>query len=753
MTRGRFIDHSRSTAFAGGMPSGRRQHFWARGWLGICIAAPGLLLLSIWMPVALHYWVPSPTVDDATVAMLRTAPPSPRLQQIDQQARALRSALSDESALQQLPAIQSGRIILASGEPRRFSRPLTIEDLEDGTPGGALAVASLAIADTLLQGYELTGQAVHLSMARDVILEFAEIERGLFADRGLIRNDHAIAARVGVLVRFWRLYRTHPSFDPAVARVLLQHLSRCAAYLAKRSHHTVMTNHGVMQNVALLQAAAAFPLPDAKRWAQTARERLALQMTFFVSSEGLVLEHSPQYHRFGLDLMQRAAQGLQWNALPPVGDLDRALAPARAALERLEQPDGSLPRIGDTGTDTRAKREPAARDGRSADVVGVGLPDGSMVFPVAGYAIHRRPSAQREGKGADSQLTTYWGYFARHGHEVAAEGSVVLWAAGRSWIANTGYWPYGAAGRADSEGWRGSNAPHLRGETPTFDRPQSLAAYGADRDALLLELHRRTLGGQMLAREVVAIDDHRWAVLDHLQGDAGVPVDRLWTFDPGLRVQSDGQRISAVDPITGWSLVVDLLGPQPVAHQVLRASLAPFGGWAVLDGKPAPATSVEVTQPVGTSWTAAVMQLVEPGAQPAPRPQLRWDRPQAWVLRLAGTQGEVHEARRADRTLSIESAGYLGRSFMIEPMSASVEMERARLRGAADAALNAYPRFRSYIPYRQRLTGAVAGLALLSLAVVALTARWRRRTLGWVVMAVVLGWSLVALWVHMHYLV
>ena len=54
-----------------------------------------------------------------------------------------------------------------------------------------------------------------------------------------------------------------------------------------------------------------------------------------------------------------------------------------------------------------------------------------------------------------------WANFVSHAHKHADETSMVVWAGGKSWWENVGYWPYGVEGRSEAESWSGSNAPHL----------------------------------------------------------------------------------------------------------------------------------------------------------------------------------------------------------------------------------------------------------------------------------------------------
>ena len=116
--------------------------------------------------------------------------------------------------------------------------------------------------DILVDAYTASGNDAYLTFAKDLIIAFAKMERKLWIDRGLIWNDHAVAERATVIIKFWRAYRNHNNFNPTEARLILQLLQRCILLLAKPSHFNSVTNHGIMQNLALLQYSIAFPFAD-----------------------------------------------------------------------------------------------------------------------------------------------------------------------------------------------------------------------------------------------------------------------------------------------------------------------------------------------------------------------------------------------------------------------------------------------------------------------------------------------------------
>ena len=730
----------------------------AFAWLAV---APLLVLLLIWLPVWQHYRVPGLAADRAMIDSLRATPADARLLALEGQAQRLRTSFPDDEALRQAAAIGEGHIELPTGERRRATLPFDARDYDGGTPGGALNMASMVVPDTLLRAYEISGNETYFTQARQAILGFAAFERGLLTDIGNVRNDHAIAARVGVLMRFWRLYRQRADFDEGVARATLEQLTRCAAFLAKASHFNAATNHGVMQNIALLQAAAAFPaLPDAPLWRDTASSRLRQQLAFYANAEGVVLEHSPAYHRFGTALMGMALELLAWNGQPAIEGLAQKYARGAAFLDRLQRPDGSLPRIGDT-TGGVPPIDGGARQNPTADVVAdpsLSLPDATHVYPSAGYAITQRPvSLSTETDIGVSHATLYWSHFVGHGHDVAAEGSFLLWAAGTDWVGNTGYWPYGFPGRDGATGWRGSNAPHVGNEAATSGRTTALLAYAADTRSHLLDVARTLDAGPRLRRQVVQIDAKTWVVLDSIAASIARPVDRLWTLAPNLLVEDDGAGLIAKDPATGWRLRIEFLGDRPLAVRRMRGSLEPFGGWVTDGPQPVASESTEISQEPGSRWTAAVFSLLPPDAEPgASRSVMHYTAEDDWSVSVAsGGPHPIDVQRRRDQLLVGEGGATLRRIGLLTPPTDSMT-ERASIRLALAGTLREFPHFQPHMFYRLRLSLAVGAAALAWLGAWAWARGWAVRRAGRLASLVstlgLIFWIATAAWIHWVYL-
>ena len=92
---------------------------------------------------------------------------------------------------------------------------------------------------------------------------------------------------------------------------------RTGARLAKPELYNSRTNHGIMQNIGLIQLAVAFPtLPRAEFFKTVGCTRIVKQMRYYVDPEGPVLEHSAGYHEFGRDLLIKAIRVFELGRLP-----------------------------------------------------------------------------------------------------------------------------------------------------------------------------------------------------------------------------------------------------------------------------------------------------------------------------------------------------------------------------------------------------------------------------------------------------
>ena len=272
-------------------------------WL-LGILVPIAVIVSVWIPPLAHYWVASPGVEPTVLVRLRTLPADGQLIEIERQNLALPLRMSDAEILEAAARLRTGELVLKGFPSIAVSLSFDKGDLRKGLPTWGLYFGSLAVTEILARAYEITRDDTWLMAALQHTVGFIEYERTAWLPEGFLWNDHAISGRISALIKLWRLYRNHPDYDPVTGRLLIEHILRSRNLLAKDSHFTFNTNHGVMQNVSLLQIAAAFPgLPEEERYLKLAVERMDRQLGFYVSNEGVVLEHSAEYHALGIDLI------------------------------------------------------------------------------------------------------------------------------------------------------------------------------------------------------------------------------------------------------------------------------------------------------------------------------------------------------------------------------------------------------------------------------------------------------------------
>ena len=724
-----------------------------------------LVLALIWIPEFAHWYV---------------KPELPTLAEVDSSRKLPQQDVLDEVAAMPLGAvsiapthvvsaaekIMQGTLSLPGFVPMPLALPFSQEDLVRGVPTFQLAVASLVTADVLLDAYRLTGREEFFLQARETIVSFARHEASQWLDQGLMWNDHAIAARIPVLVKFWVRYRVHPSFDSAVGQTVLNLVSRSARLLVKPSFYAWRTGHGIVSNVALLQAAVAFPaLPEATAIRQIAIDRFSRHLKYWINHEGVTLLHSAGYHSQGMFGMVLRLCTLNGISIPPGW-----WARYAKALEfdfQLRRPDDTLPMFGDTMSTPRALGLVTERN-KSDDTAGpLGArtpelpPHKFASYPVAGHAIWwdgLSPSELAQTTAAQTVMT--WSYHPGLGHKMADELSMVLWAGGRTWLTNTGYWPYGIAGRDQAESWGASNAPHLFGESKHSSRQSRLLSLGRGDGMSFIDLERAGPSGYTVRRQVIRLPDHHsWVVLDHSRDSAVQTTTTHWTLYPDLSAThvAGGGQYKAVDPDSRWGMQLSFAGSP--GHKVTLAlgRKSPFAGWVVMDRTPTPAPAIVVTQPSQNSWSLATFTLgkqVEEGDPLSASRMAHWTDVEHWVAKVPTPSGEVTLTREGNRVLLRQPASMGGDVTTIvglEPQPSPVQELQAVQEGVRWASEN-YRKFRELIFYRMEITHWLLAMLIGQ----ELVFFFLRHQLGRVVRALRVaswvGWAVGGMWLSQVYL-
>jgi hypothetical protein len=685
----------------------------------------------------------------------RTAPPLRVLDTIRQQNISVQYTQTETQGdiVQRGEAALRGEASLPGFLPVKIDFPFSAANLDIGSPTVQLFVASLASADALLRAYRQSSSVKYLGAAEEELLAFERLDRRSIVPHAFLWNDHALAARIAVFADYWSLVRERTDLDPERAREFLSLVKRTAERLASPSLYTFRSNHGAMQNLALLQVAAAFPFLDTGgAYRRLGCARIAEQLGYYVSPEGPVLEHSAGYHVLGSKLLLLARDLTALAECPEKIDWHRQLRLADAFSDLLRRPDGSLPAYGNTIFSDESAIHPLG--------AGVAQPPASPVniFPVAGHAIWWDGLRSWPDATAMSQTVMTWSNFPSRAHKLADDMSVILWSGGFTWITNVGYWPYGADGERDARQWRGSNAPFQEGEPLSEPGSTILRGQSANERVRIVDMERSVAQGGTVRRTVIDIDGLLWLVADLSAAKKQASVERVWTAPPGISSSTlPGGDILLRAPAAQQATRMSFLGDAKPAPQPLKGSIHPFGGWIVGGKGPTPATSWVVAQPASDSLAVTVFARGDTQAlETAVPPVLARDKGTGGFVATFATGYGAQRVAWDGKTLRVAHTDATTSTLEPLPPPAEARSTRDAIVASYAAAAAKYKRLPELTPYRKKISLAL----LVVLAVQELGFFGLRRALpaqgaawdSWLRVASIIGWLALAGLIDFWYL-
>ena len=707
----------------------------------------------VWWPVIWHYRVVPTALDPAVVSVHRTQPAESVLATVADASLVTDHPLTGVAAVIAARRLLRGELALPALPVLRINPGFAAADLLRGVPVQQLFTASLIVPDLLMRAYEEVPDPEFLAVAGRYLQGFVEYERRQWLPTGFLWNAHAVTNRVAVLARYWRLTRTGEASNPTIPQLLHQHAQRLGAMLSNPSMFVANTNHGVMQNLGLLELAAAFPaLPQAAQYQRLALDRLAKQLPFYLSSEGVVLEHSAGYQFHGAVLTGYLVRVLQASGAAVPSELQVAHQNSLAFTARLQRPDRSMPLLGNTYRYAWRLPRLLSVDSDAWDAALRKRESFTNIFPMAGAAVWW---SRETPVGRPSHTVVTWGQFPGHGHQRAQEMSVLIWADGTDWSTNTGYWPADdSSGEEMAAGWDGGNAPHVIGELAGAMRNTVVRAQSQANDLRFLDLERSVAnGGPRLRRQVLAWKGALWLVLDSYEDSARRPLRVVWTSAPETRaVALDPRRFEFRRDGGASGLALFVQGSPGVTSNMLRGSRSPFGGWVAFDRRAVPAPSIDARLDDPSGWMLAIAQLVSgdrPSAGAAIAAQFKT--PEEWKISVPQQEGELTFARQGvELSVTHQSSGRADKIDL--SLGADVSAEHRHIAAAGAMVRSEYPRVKTYEHQRGQSVTALSMLWFTLLGATLLGAyRWAH-VKGAIFAGSGLSWLLVVWWVTFVYL-
>jgi hypothetical protein len=732
----------------------------------IVIAAIGTLVaLGVTLaPMVDQYWAAYQHTEAATLAKLKT----PRSAKVNDELslydlNGYVATHTRDEIVAAAASLGSGSLPLPDGTKATVGPEFRANDLDNPASSVQLAVASLVLPDVYLATARFTGDQQYFDRAADYLHEWWRYEQDTWLPTGLQWNDHSIAARIYVLTRYWLAAQERGGKFAAAAEWVPDALQVSAARLLKPGAFTLRTNHGLMQSLALLHIATCFPeLPLAAHYRDVGVARVALQASWYLSPEGVVLEHSAGYHAGGVTLLGMALNYIRQLGVPAPAGLEERVHRAKEFSAALMRPDETLPPIGDT-----TAKAPWTLESDSAKT----KPNrGDFFLPLSGYAIWWSGLEHWSDNGPLSQLTATWSHFATEAHRHMDEMSMTLWANGRDWIVASGYWPYDSPLRTSAESWEGANGPHAIGETRPLPQSTRALSHAFESGGAAMELLRDGARGARFRRQIIQAGSGLWIVLDSRDGTSSLTTETVWTMASDLlATRSSNSNVFFLAAPNGAKGQLSIATSDTAAQvELLRARPDSAIGWTALDGIVRPAWSVVLNAPPNTA--SATVIDINRGTAEHTDTQLHWRSSDDWdVVYEVGSTRVVTE--RSAAKVNIRRSQLSGPKASEPRVSEPIDVEltlvdvdpavaESRIevdRNYLQAKKNEPPFNEGYSPFRIRLAKFIFGAAIVQfIGLWALGYLHRRRSIPAPALIAVpillaLGWGAVSAWIGWIY--
>lgn len=615
---------------------------------------PLLVLISIWYELINEYYVPDVFISESTVDQSNKYPLKKQSDAIEAlEFGVLNPKMDSEELVRSAFSITQGKIGLGKLSKVDIKLPFDASLVNASDSSWQLGYNGFIIPRVLILAYDETGNDVFLRTALNFILGWHEFEKKQWIRDDFVWNDHALASRGVVLASFWVRYKNHRLYKKEDAKNILHLVNRTAALLGNDRLYTYKTNHGTMQSLALMKLSVYFPLlKNMENYKTKAIERLNNQFKFFINNEGVVLEHSAEYHHFGVFLLNTAKKLYEINGVTVPNSLQLKYKKSLLFLDQLYRPDNTLPLIGDTTTAKQSKNSIARINDKKVNDVNtdrdVGISIRSYLVKKAGYSIWW--SLDNTSKIAQTAIA--WSYFPYMGHKHADELSVNVWSRGVNWLRSVGYWPYTDKNRSKAIGWSGSNAPHLENEDSKSSRKSNVISIGKGKSYQFLELQRKENSGFSVRRQILQIGEEHWLIIDSFNDTIlNRNAQTLWSVDPSIRLKKlpsgNGFILSTLN--VDKKMIMTILSSNRNELEIVKGDKSRLLGWSTVGVNIVPSYSPLVTLPSHKSWSVLALRSKSEGIEPEVT-LVNWTHVKKWTIK----SGNV-EIKRNENELYIKS--------------------------------------------------------------------------------------------------
>ncbi|PWH06452.1 hypothetical protein DEO23_05640 [Brachybacterium endophyticum] len=369
--------------------------------------------------------------------------------------------LLEKLATAELPALkgwftiqdnrQSAESILQEGWKFASFEPVPVARIEDWAQYGdehrswGFHLHAWEFMDPLLRAYEESGEVTWLNEAVRIAADWIEIHRVADdEDDPMAWYDMSQSLRTPRLIALTLFAARVPELrNEAVvlADAVAWHLDE----LHQSRAYNPNNNHGFYTAVSQIHAAKyAWMFPEADATAREGRTRLAQMAESQFASDGVHLEHSPDYHRMLLNSFELAVN----DALIEDADVKARVERAAHVLGWMIQPDGTLVQLGDSPETRIVKPDARSIDPQTQFLLSDGAEgerptEELAAYHEGGYAFVRSPQPAAPGELSESGYLAFSAAFHSRAHKHADDLNVVWYDRGQQILTDGGRFGYG----------------------------------------------------------------------------------------------------------------------------------------------------------------------------------------------------------------------------------------------------------------------------------------------------------------------
>lgn len=596
-----------------------------------------LVIVSVWVPPVTNHYVSSANISSQNVENSRKTPHTNILSEMGRYMFGLpANNFSKNETIVYADNLINGIYSLPNSPVKNIEFPFKDSDLSKGHSSWQLSFSSLNIVDILVNAYIYSDNSMYLKKASTYLNAWYKYENNAYIPKGFLWNDHAIASRMGVYIKFWNQYRESQIFDIKIAKNILQLVSLTAKHLAKEEQFTFSTNHGVMQNLSLMRFSLAFPELDTndELW-NLGLTRLTDQLGFIINNEGIVLEHSAEYHIFGYQLLGEALRYMTLKKTTIPLSFIKKYELAKQFINIICQPETkTLPRLGDTTTSKHCENiyTGEIKNGEIQPLTiikSTSPPRIPAIYPAAGYAISWLNSPTSE----NTQTVFNSSYHKGHGHKHADDLSINVMSNNIRWLTASGYYPYIYSGRTKAVSWQGSNAPHFKDEDTLIERSSLIQGSYSNENIMFVDALRQNSDNSHIRRQLFQFDKN-WIILDSFSSSMKQDIETIWYADKGLNIDSKNENpLSYIISNSDNPIFMDV-------NVSSSSNTTPiFSSEEVeLYRKPVTVNTLQWNLPKTTEWSIFSASIIESSStvkKPTTVKMKKWDNDKQWKIQLS----------------------------------------------------------------------------------------------------------------------